>query len=193
MANYYDAQVDTAERFEDFLDIVEHNPLLWQNFSILSDEDDEAVEIWIDTWDWSGANLDLAKRDLIGLGEADGGGSLLAFWNDGTGKSIDEMPLVILGGEGEFPIVASNLRDMLLLMSTGEELYIDSHYASCQFGKCNEGLAAWLKQAYDLEPLASAEEGNSIIAKAVETYGDAFTAWAKEAIDPDFELTRATK
>ena len=188
MANYYDAKIATAESFEDFLDIVEQNPLLWKDFSILSDEDDEAVEIWIDTWDWSGADLDIAKRDLIGLGQADGDGSLLAFWNDGSGKSIEEMPLVMLGSEGEFPIVARNMKDMLLLMSTGEELFIDCHYATCGFGKCNEGLAAWLKQAYDLEPLASAEEGNAIIAAAKEMYGEAFKAWAKMAIDPDFSL-----
>lgn len=188
MANYYDAEIATTERFDDFLDIAEHNPTLWKEFSILSDEDDEAVEIWIDTWDWSGANLDIAKRDLIGLAQADGDGSILAFWNDGSGKSIEQMPLVMLGSEGEFPLVASNWADMLLLMSTGEELFIDCHYAKCAFGKCNEGLAAWLGQAYDLQPLTSAAEGNAIIAQANQTYGEAFAAWAREAIDPDFAL-----
>lgn len=188
MANYYDAKVATAEVFETFLDIMAEHPMLWKDFSILSDEDDEAVDIWVDTWDWSGANLDIAKRDLIGLGQADGEGSLLAFWNDGSGKSIEEMPLVILGSEGEMPLVASNWQDMLLLMSSGEELFVDCHYAKCNFGKCNEGLAGWLKQAYDLAPLTCAEEGNAIIDNAKNTYGEAFTAWAREAIDPDFSL-----
>ena len=162
--------------------------MVWKDFSILSDEDDEAVDIWVDTWDWSGANLEQAKRDLIGLGQADGDGSLLAFWNDGTGKSIEDMPLVILGSEGEMPLVASNWKDMLLLMTSGEELFIDCHFARCNFGKCNEGLAVWIKDTYDLSPITSAEEGNAIIARAKDTYGEAFTAWAKEAIDPDFTL-----
>lgn len=188
MANYYDAKVATAEDFETFLDIMTHNTMVWKDFSILSDEDDEAVDIWVDTWDWSGANLEQAKRDLIGLGQADGDGSLLAFWNDGTGKSIEDMPLVILGSEGEMPLVASNWKDMLLLMTSGEELFIDCHFARCNFGKCNEGLAVWIKDTYDLSPITSAEEGNAIIARAKDTYGEAFTAWAKEAIDPDFTL-----
>lgn len=188
MANYYDAKIATAEVFETFLDIMSQNPLIWKEFSILSDEDDEAVDIWVDTWDWSGANLEMAKRDLIGLGQADADGSLLAFWDDGTGKGIEEMPLVILGSEGEMPLVASNWQDMLLLMSSGEELTIDCHYAKCKFGKCNEGLSAWLQQAYNLATLTSAEEGDCIIERAKANYGEAFTAWAREAIDPNFSF-----
>lgn len=128
MANIYERNI--PERIATFIQFAEKNPDFSTIF-IVTSSDDEGLTYWIDSYDENGADHHIAKRDLIQFCEADMGGSHFCFWDDGQGKSLDEMPVVVAGNEGDFPIVARNFDELLSLMSLGEELYLHGDEASC--------------------------------------------------------------
>ncbi|KPE14778.1 hypothetical protein AFL20_15055, partial [Yersinia pestis subsp. microtus bv. Ulegeica] len=102
--------------------------------------------------------------------------------------SLDEMPVVVAGNEGDFPIVARNFDELLSLMSLGEELYLHGDEASC----CNfDGstqepeffeFLTFLEKTLNITPLKTADEGNAIITQARLAFLDEFNLWVNKAL-----------
>ncbi|PSH12010.1 hypothetical protein B7R74_20825 [Yersinia pseudotuberculosis] len=185
MANIYERNI--PERIATFIQFAEKNPDFSTTF-IVTSPDDEGLTYWIDSYNENGADHHIAKRDLIQFCEADMGGSHFCFWDDGQGKSLDEMPVVVAGNEGDFPIVARNFDELLSLMSLGEELYLHGDEASC----CNfDGstqepeffeFLTFLEKTLNITPLKTANEGNAIITQARLAFLDEFNLWVNKAL-----------
>lgn len=173
-----------------FIDFADDNYGFWAEFSI-PDNADSFMKPWVGDH----PNFEAINKAFIVLGVADGTGGYFSFWDDNTGKSLDEMPIVILGSEGELPLVASNFKDLMRLMTTGDEMstYESEVWVSAEdVGIYNKKYALWLKDEFGLETIKTVKEANGIIAEAIRLHGEAFEVWVQANLDPNYVIAERT-
>ncbi|WP_343661553.1 hypothetical protein [Chryseobacterium sp.] len=122
---------------------------------------------------------------LFPFAQANGSGSFYAIWNDGTGKPLELMPVVVFGDEGGVHVVAENLLQLLHLLSYDTEISVD--FDTAYFYKDDEDdesedrmeYIKWLKETFHLNPI---EEPDDLIKTAQEKYKAPFDQWIGQYI-----------
>lgn len=76
-------------------------------------------------------NEEFLKR-LMTFASANGSGSAYALWDNGTGKALNEMPVIVFGDEGGVHVVAKNILELMHLLTFDSEVWVD--HAGASFG-----------------------------------------------------------
>lgn len=120
--------------------------------------------------------------------QANGSGSFYVIWDDGTDKSIDQMPVAVFGDEGGVHIVAGNMKEFLHLLTYDTEIsvefdqayfykddeeYGDEYWESEDLGQYLE----WVEADYGL---GSIENPDEVIKNAQNNYKESFDQWLKQ-------------
>jgi hypothetical protein len=128
---------------------------------------------------WS-ADEDFLKR-LMPFATANGSGSVYAVWDDGNGKPLNEMPVVVFGDEGGVHVVAKNILQLMQLLAYDAEISVD--YAEAYFYKDEDAhdeseyadaYKNWLKEKFNID---SIDDPKDIIEAATEEYKTSFDTW----------------
>jgi hypothetical protein len=144
-----------------------------QGFGVLIDN-----KTGLKSWSENQSFLD----KLMPFAQANGCGSFYAIWDDGTGKPINQMPIVLFGDEGGIHIVAENILQLLHLLTYDTEISanIDEAYFEnkdpddYEESEDLEKYLEWLKDDYGLTQIGNPE---SIIKIAQNKYKTAFDNW----------------
>ena len=146
-----------------------------QGFSLFCDNYSNALETWSE-------EKEFLSR-LYPFATANGTGSFYCIWDDRSGRSLNEMPIVVFGDEGGVGIVAENLRQLFHLLSYDIEVSVD--WESIYFYKDDDDYEAnddlelylgWLKDNFGFDQISEPDE---IIKTAQEKYQAAFADWLK--------------
>lgn len=143
-----------------------------EGFGVLID-DKSALKSWGNDNDF----LD----NVLQFAQANGSGSFYAIWNDGTKKTLNEMPVIVFGDEGGVHVVAKNLLELLQLLSFDSEISVDFDeayfYKDEEDYEESEDLTAylkWLKEEFGLDQIKTPDE---IVKAAQATYKKDFDNW----------------
>ncbi|MDI9340534.1 MAG: hypothetical protein QM534_08175 [Sediminibacterium sp.] len=129
---------------------------------------------------WS--NNDEFLNHLYPFAQADGCGSMYVIWDNGSGSSLSEMPIVVFGDEGDVHIVAENLKSLLHLVSYDVEISAldkidfwdkDEDYEPSK--DLNKYLK-WLEMEFGLTQV---KKPDAIVKAAQKNYKKAFSSWMK--------------
>ncbi|WP_223605600.1 hypothetical protein [Chryseobacterium sp. OSA05B] len=119
---------------------------------------------------------------LFPIAQANGSGSFYAIWNDGTGKTLNQMPIVVFGDEGGVHIVAENILQLLHLLTYDTEISVDFDtayfYRDEDDYEESEDLGEYLKWMAGDYGLAQIEEPDELIKTAQERYKEQFEQWS---------------
>ncbi|MBK6691456.1 MAG: hypothetical protein IPG50_04535 [Myxococcales bacterium] len=130
----------------------------------------------------SKANEKRFLEALLPIAGANGTGSVYAAWNDGTAKTVEEMPVVVFGDEGGEHVVAENLAGLLAIVAGDVEPMVDwdgvSYYKSPDHEPRpeNDAYRTWLAENVGLKTVPKPD---AIVKKAQKRYGAAFKKWMK--------------
>lgn len=117
---------------------------------------------------------------LLPFAQATGGGSFYALWLDGSGRSLSETPVVVFGDEGGMHVVASNVKELMQLLTFDVEPMIDHDAVSFYRTKDYEPRPSlskfkdWLKAELGVDPV---DEADRLVAAAQAKHKAAFDAW----------------
>ncbi|MFV0253737.1 MAG: hypothetical protein ACK5H2_10445 [Beutenbergiaceae bacterium] len=135
---------------------------------------DPALNGYSTDTDFAGAFLSFAT--------ANGSGSSYALWDDGTGKAMDDWPVIVFGDEGGVHVVAENVLGLLHLLSYDCEISVD--WDEAYFYKDDDdfepsedidGYLDWIRGDYGLDPI---EDPAELIARAQARYKASFDGWS---------------
>ncbi len=133
-------------------------------------------------------------QKLVIFAQADGTGSHYALWLDQPEITFNDAPVIFVGSEGDIKIIASNIRELLVLLSFGPEILNGDFYKDLddyQDPVHANTFRAWMKQELNINPIKNlsvetSEEIETIIRIANEKYNQKFTAWMK-SLKPQYE------
>jgi hypothetical protein len=121
---------------------------------------------------------------LFPFAQANGSGSIYAFWNDGSSEELSEFPIVVFGDEGGVHVIAENLSALMQLLTFDSEIsvYHDEAYfykdeEEYEESEGHEGYVSWLKENFNLDPITETEK---LIQLAQEKYKQTFDSWFKQ-------------
>jgi hypothetical protein len=140
------------------------------------------------TYGWTKDSAFLER--LSPFAYANGTGSFYAIWDDGSGRPLNQWPIVVFGDEGGEHIVAENLRGLFHLLTYGSEITVENeetyfyreedeeerYYEESPY---HEEFAAWVQKTYSLAPIERPDEANALIKAAQAKYQQAFNDWTK--------------
>lgn len=134
----------------------------------------------ISTWS---EDPDFLQR-LMPFASADG--SIYAIWDDGSGKAISKMPVVLFGDEGGVDIVAKNILELMHLLTY--DSYICRNYLKeirCQKSDDDDpspyaaAYKKWMKKMFHLDEIV---EPDAVIKSAQDEFKASFDAWFKKYV-----------
>lgn len=123
-------------------------------------------------------------NNLIPFAQADGVGSFYAIWLKNDCEDINNAPIVVFGGEGGYHIVASNLLELLRLISLDVEPMID--YDGVYYYRDEENYEPspnirkykkWLREYYRLSTISTNFAAEQVVDHAQESYQELFLDW----------------
>ncbi|WP_294674976.1 hypothetical protein [uncultured Fluviicola sp.] len=131
---------------------------------------------------WSEEEAFLAR--LYPFAQANGSGSVYAFWNDGSAKEPEDLPIVVFGDEGGVHVVANNVLVLMQMLSFDSEISVDFDEAyfykdedDYEESEDHQTYKNWLKKEFNLDPV---EDPDTLIQKAQENYQEYFEQWFKQ-------------
>lgn len=123
---------------------------------------------------------------LMPFAQANGTGSFYAFWIDGPGRPLNELPVVVFGDEGGVHVVAEHLLQLLHLLTYDAEISVDFDeayfYRDMDSYEESEDLTAyleWMEGDYGLKQI---EDPDTLIKTARDTYKPAFDQWLSQYV-----------
>ncbi|SEW34701.1 hypothetical protein SAMN05428988_4192 [Chitinophaga sp. YR573] len=118
---------------------------------------------------------------LMPFAVANGSGSVYAFWDEGKGKSLKEMPVVVFGDEGGVHVVGKNILELMQLLTYDTEIsvYHDEAYfykdeEEYQESEYAEAYKNWLKETFNINPV---DKPGEIIKSAQDEFKALFDVW----------------
>jgi hypothetical protein len=138
----------------------------------------------LDTWS---ADEAFVSRFLT-FAQANGTGSIYAFWRVDDRTDLASLPVVVFGDEGGQHVVASDLRDLLRLLAYDTEVMVDwadAYYyrePDQRTSRNHDQYVAWLADRFGLTP---PDDPDPIVEAARARYGEAFRAFCARFFDPD--------
>ncbi len=121
---------------------------------------------------------------LFPVGQANGSGSTYALWSPKS-DNLAAAPVLVFGDEGGVHVVASDVLGLLRLLSYDAEPMVDHDSVSFYRDEDSdtsdgaEDYVEWLESRFELEPLTTDDEVESLIADAQKKHAAAYRAWAK--------------
>jgi hypothetical protein len=143
-----------------------------ESFYLLVD-DKSGIKTWSE-------NEDFLSR-LMPFAQANCTGSTYGIWNDGTDKTLNELPIVVFGDEGGMHIVAENILHLMQILTCDTEISVD--FDKAYFYKDEDyyeesedrnAYKSWLKENFGLDPI---ENPNQMIQSAQQKYKTEFDNW----------------
>lgn len=150
-----------------------------QGFGLYED-DKSGISSWSEDSDF----LD----KLMPFAQANGSGSMYVLWNNGSGNSLSDLPVVVFGDEGGYHIVAKNILEFMQLLTFDTEISVDHeevYFYKDEDYEESENLQEyinWLKENFNLNPI---EETESILENAQEKYKADFDKWVSQYYSED--------
>lgn len=150
-----------------------------QGFGLYED-DKSGISSWSEDSDF----LD----KLMPFAQANGSGSMYVLWNNGSGNSLSDLPVVVFGDEGGYHIVAKNILEFMQLLTFDTEISVDHeevYFYKDEDYEESENLQEyinWLKENFNLNPI---EETESILENAKEKYKADFDKWVSQYYSED--------
>jgi hypothetical protein len=133
----------------------------------------------IESWSQDEEFLD----KLLPFAQANGSGSIYAFWKDESSEDPSEYPIVVFGDEGGVHVVAENLLSLMRLLTFDSEIsvYHDEAYfykdeEEYEASEGHRAYVSWLKENFNLDPVTETKE---LIQQAQNKYKSAFDSWLK--------------
>jgi len=121
---------------------------------------------------------------LMPFAQANDSGSTYGIWNDGTNKTLSDLPIVVFGDEGGVHIVAENVLALMQMLAYDAEISVDFDQAffykdEDDHDESNDSTSykSWLKETFKLDP---AENPNQSIQVAQQKYKLEFDNWFKQ-------------
>lgn len=163
-------------------------------------EDETFFEWWLRGE--SAKTIEIFKKNFKIFASPDGTGSMSAFWLIGEDDNLDKMPIVKFDSEGGVKIVASDIRDLLKLMSVddviGYELEIENEDDIKKYVKKILIYRPYfmifrkiMKENLNIEPIKLncnfIDEFEKIQEKAVKNYRKSFKEWNKKVL-PNYPI-----
>lgn len=170
-----------TNEFKLFFEI--NDELGFENYSQgfgLYEDDKSGISSWSEDSDF----LD----KLMPFAQANGSGSMYALWNNGSGNSLSDLPVVVFGDEGGYHIVAKNILEFMQLLTFDTEISVDHeevYFYKDEDYEESENLQEyinWLKENFNLNPI---EETESILENAQEKYKADFDKWVSQYYSED--------
>lgn len=161
---------------------------------------------FLNYWDLSDEEIEKYLKHIEVFARADGTGGQYAFWfADKTNRDRNNSPIICYGSEGNMNIVASNIRDLIQMLSCGAEGLDGSFYLSHpsimnekeyrEYFINNYPLfyefRDWMQEEFGIEPIKEWwEEGSfelieELQEKANKEYKDSYETFNKEFF-PDY-------
>lgn len=125
---------------------------------------------------------------LMPFAQANGSGSMYVLWNNGSGNSLSNLPVVVFGDEGGYHIVAKNILEFMQLLTYDTEISVDHeevYFYKDEDYEESENLQKyinWLKENFNLDPI---EETEPILQNAQEEYKADFDKWVSQYYSED--------
>lgn len=123
---------------------------------------------------------------LMPFAQANGSGSMYVLWNNESGKSLNELPVVVFGDEGGYHIIAKNIFEFMRLLTFDNEISVDHEavyfYKDEDDYEESENLSeyvTWIKENFNLDPVTT-EDTETIIEAAQEEYKEDFDNWVSK-------------
>ncbi|MBZ4036771.1 hypothetical protein K6T82_18520 [Flavobacterium sp. 17A] len=123
---------------------------------------------------------------LMPFAQANGSGSMYVLWNNESGNSLNELPVIVFGDEGGYHVVAKNIFEFMRLLTFDTEISVDHEevyfYKDEEDYEESEGLQEyknWIKENFDLEPVND-DEATSILEEAQNEYKADFDKWVSQ-------------
>ncbi len=156
-----------------------------QGFGVQADDKDGLRFGWCD-------NTDFLDR-LYPFAQANGSGSFYAIWDDGSGKALSDMPIVVFGDEGGEYVVAKNILQLLQILTLDTEIFVlpydepsfikDEGDDYCE-STDSQRYIEWLDKEFGLKAVDE-NDVNGIISAAQAQYQKQFEDWMSQHIDMD--------
>lgn len=123
-------------------------------------------------------------NSLLQFAQADGTGSIYAFWLKNSDNNLENSPIVAFGSEGGFHVVSENIKELFQILTYDAEPMIDwdsiFYHKDIENHKPSKYAATyheWLKDNYQIEITNSADE---IVKNAQNKYQLKFKNWVNE-------------
>ncbi len=123
---------------------------------------------------------------LIPFATATGGGSFYAFWRADDRDDLATLPVVVFGDEGGEHVIASDLRDLLRLLTYDTEPSVDHEEVyfyrpeGAERSNAHEEFVTWLGATFGL---AATDAPGEIVEAAQAEWGERFAAWKAPFLD----------
>lgn len=167
-----------------------------QSFWIEEDEDD-FFETWL--YDISDEQKKEYAQSFQVFAGADGTGARYAFWFSNGNKDVNQAPIICFGSEGQIDIIACDIKDLIKILSFGQEPNDGSFYFGMydidDFETKKEffedtleyrpnflTFRKWMKEDLGITPvkkwkIEDNKEVNKLVKKAVKKYKKPFDKW----------------
>ena len=126
-------------------------------------------------------------NSIYEFANADGTGSSYGFWLKDNNSDLEQAPIVVFGSEGGYHVVASNLDELLQILTFDCEPMIDWDYISYykdpddfETSSKSKEYREWLRNDCALSAIDNADE---IVEKAQIAHKDSFNAWVNKFYD----------
>ncbi|MGO1001940.1 hypothetical protein [Lysobacter sp. CA196] len=147
-------------------------PAFAQGFALI-EYDGRALKAWSGKDDFS--------RRLMPFASANRAGALLALWDEGLGKELDQMPVVALSEAAGMHVIAGGVLELMRILTYDIDIIVE--FEGLGFYNDQEGYEVsahgdaytdWLKENFDADPVENPWE---IVDIAQEAHGEAFEVW----------------
>ncbi len=163
----------------------------------IADNEDDFFKYWLS--DCSEEQLKEHEQNLQIFAMADGSGGRYAFWFTDENKDPNKSPIIYYGSEGEIHLIASDIKDLIQILSFGVEISEDYFYRSCDeedhedeedcFSEYLEyhpnflTFRKWMQEKLNIEPVKDWKiegqntEVEKLTKKASEKHKENFDKW----------------
>jgi hypothetical protein len=141
---------------------------------------DDRHESGLDSWSKEKSFLER----LYPFARANGSGSIYAIWDDGSGRPLGQMPVVVFGDEGGEYVVAEDFVQFMRLLTYDVEIWVvldgvEFYKDEDDYEHSRDHLIyeKWLKKEFDANPVSEPDE---VVKPAQKKYGSSFEQWMKQ-------------
>ncbi len=152
------------------------NKAFSQGFEFYTDEENSMLKTY--------SNEDDFLNSFIVFAQADGTGSLYAFWITNQLQDLNRAPIVAFGGQGGYHIIAQNIQDLLTILTYDVEPMIDWDSVSYfkdeddyEPSKYIDSYRNWLAKNHSI---AHTDNANEIMLKAQKETQVDFNNWIRQ-------------
>lgn len=176
--NFADRRIpDELLALQDFEQNYSKDAYYTEGFELIDDD-----KYGLSTWSKHPSFLDR----LIPFAQADGTGSFYAIWVN-EAQNLNRSPIVVFGSEGGCHIVATQLLELLQLLSIDVEPLVDLdgvyYYRDEENYEPSPNVRKykkWLVQQYQLSSIYNNFEAEQLVEKAQDRYQESFLDWMNQ-------------